>query len=757
MTLAAPAFEVIEGGSSVNVKSKTDDRTDDPLMTPSFWISAKEISDLSGITHRVVARAVAARRWRGVELLVREVEAGRFGGGRGGKVPQVHVDSLPDDLRADWYAARGIALHEQVDVATGAMVLVPDPALDRDAYDADALKLARWRHDVIRPVLALPRWSRGRGQLIAKLAGTPRLFPDGVRKAVTSRTLHNWVRAYEDDDAGLLGLLPAVRKDKGTKRVTVTTTWDTFFAPYIDGATQAQVADVLIHYIRSLWGSGERGKYAISEKATTRLIELSRDLGVVAFDALPLGQPVSKSVSSTQFGVCFVNTRRVSSERGYEVLAIKRKDNARFQDTHVPHILRDYSSYNPRDIIVGDVHPTDVMLRRADGSAVYPKAISWMDIATNEMHMTFVFLEKGEGVKREHVAMAFEGMVKAWGLPKLLYLDNGAEYKWAEMIGGFTQLSKLTEGAFSIHDDFGTDAQVRERVMGAREAVVRSLAYNAKGKPKIEGAFGNIEQVHFALLPGWTDGDRMSKKTHAKGKDPAAFPGTSDDFLEAASTMLEWYHKRPQRGRLDGKSPNEALRSFVDRGWGKTTLANGDVLSLAFAEEVTRVPKSGRVSYKSRHGDTTYFYADELLTIQHPVTLRVPAYRPEFVFCFDGETFLCIARPERMFGVLDRAGAEELGRRKKVHLREIARLAKHCALLDLVEETARHNRHLADAPEAPVATTVHVKDLEDMARRIDDMKCDEMGPRDPGPVLDQWGVCDPQQSKFIQDETTEGT
>ena len=635
-------------------------------------------------------------------------------GGAGGKALQVHVDSLPDDLREDWYLERGIKLHEKPDPVTGEMVMVPAQAWNRDARHERALGVARWRHDIIKPALAMPKQSMERSQTLDDLAMVIRTWPNGQKKAVIRRTLYNWVQAFERGDAGLAGLMPKVRGDKGTKRTTVTRTWDAFFAGHIEAETHAQVYDTLTHYIRSLWGSGERGKYAIAEKATTRLIELSRDLGVVAFDALDLGRPVLQSNTDTQFGVCTVNTRLVNGFRDYEILAIKRKDNARFQDHFVPHIIRDYSAYNPRDIVVGDVHPCDVMMLRADGSEVYPKAISWLDIATNEIHMTFVLMEKGEDVKREHVAMSFEAMVGDWGLPKLLYLDNGSEYTWAEMIGGFTQLSKLTEGSFALHD-LGDNADVHTRVMGSRDAVIRSLAYNAKGKPKIEGAFGNIEQVFFALLQGWTAGDRMRKKTHMKGKAPVPFAGSAVDFLGQASVVLEWYHKRPQKGRLDNRSPNEALRDFIDDGWGKTVLANPDVLALAFAKEVVRTPRSGRVSYKNRFNDTSYFYSDALLNIAHPITLRVPAYRPDFIFCFDGDRYLGIARPEQSFGVLDRAGAEELARRKKLFLREIAQKAKHCALLDLVDETARHNQHMADTPDAPIAVTVDTGMLDRLA------------------------------------------
>ena len=703
-------FEIIEGSLGSDV-ALTNDRTNDPLTTPGFWLLTDELATLAGVAPRITQRALKSRRWRGADLVVREVASNV---GRGGKMLQVHVDSLPGDLRKAWYLEHGIDLHEKTNPATGETILVTEQKFERDARHDERLRVARWRLDIIRPVLSQPAYARGREALLRELSEIERLGPDGKNRTVSRAQLYRWVQDYEKDNAGLIGLMPKEKADKGRKYTVVTRVWDGFFGGHIPEGDQQQIGEDLTHYIRSLWGSGERGKRAIAEKSTTWLIERSRKLGVVTFDALDLGRPVTKAGTGTQFEVCAVPTRRAYDEKKYAVLAVKRKDNARFQDEFVPHILRDYSGYKPRDIIVGDVHPTDVMLKREDGSQIYPKAIAWMDIATNEMFMVFVFLEKGEGIKREHIAMAFELLVREWGLPKLLYLDNGSEYSWDAMIDGFTQLSKLTEGAFSVAD-LGGNSEVRDRVLNSRQSVIRSLAYNAKGKPKIEGAFGNIEKVQFALLPGWTAGDRMRKKTHAKGKDPVAFPGTRQEFLEAASIQLEWYHKRPQHGRLDGRSPNEALRDFINDGWGKTTLSNPDVLKLAFAEEHTRVPKSGRVSYKSRHGETRDYFADELMNRYDAITLRVPAWNPEFVFCFDGEEFICIAHPERRFGVLDPRGAQELGRRKKYHAREISELAKHCALLDLVAETARHNQHMADTPEAPVGTSISVPMLERMS------------------------------------------
>ena len=573
--------------------------------------------------------------------------------------------------------------------------------------------VAEFRLSVIRPVVALPKGSPERKALIEAQADRDWMQGDGKCKRISRATIYAWVSAYDAD--GLAGLMPSMRKDKGLRRVVVSEAWDAFFAGRIAEAAQAHVADELTGYVRSLWSSGESGWRAVCEKSTTRLIEVTRDLRDVRFDALDLGRIGDRAGVLTQFGVCGVNRRIAEAQREYRLLAIKAKDNATYQDKVAATIRRDYSQLAPREIVVGDVHPTDVMVRRANGRPAYPKAISWFDPATNEIHMTIVLLEPGEGIRREHVAMSFEAMVADWGLPKLLYLDNGSEYKWAEMIGGFTQLSKL---AGMTAREYGGASLADERVASAREAVVRSLAYNAKGKPGIEGAFGNLERVFFSNLLGWTAGDRMRKKTHAKGRDPIAFDGDMTAFMEQISTALDWYHKRTQNGRLGGKSPNEALRAHIENGWGKVVLAKPEVLALAFSTEVERVVDRGCVTYAPRDGRSQRYFCEALLSRPGArITIRVPAYDPQFVFCFDADgSMIGIAKPERSYHPLDPAGAQDVASRNKFLRRHVAAKSTHCVLLDLVAETARHIGHLPEAPEAPVAAVVDAGMLDRMAQ-----------------------------------------
>jgi hypothetical protein len=113
----------------------------------------------------------------------------------------------------------------------GKMVQLPEPESQIGTLSESDLALARWRQEVTRPALILEKGSPARAELIEELAKTPRLFPNGKRKAVTKQTLFNWLKAFEAE--GLNGLTRKRRKDLGAKRQKVARAWDAFFEAHI--------------------------------------------------------------------------------------------------------------------------------------------------------------------------------------------------------------------------------------------------------------------------------------------------------------------------------------------------------------------------------------------------------------------------------------------------------------------------------------------------------------------------------------------
>jgi hypothetical protein len=50
------------------------------------------------------------------------------------------------------------------------------------------------------------------------------------------------------------------------------------------------------------------------------------------------------------------------------------------------------------EVVFGDVHPIDVVLRREDGSTAHARTIAWLDFATNRLWLDVVLFAPGKGV-----------------------------------------------------------------------------------------------------------------------------------------------------------------------------------------------------------------------------------------------------------------------------------------------------------------------------------------------------------------------
>jgi hypothetical protein len=170
---------------------------------------------------------------------------------------------------------------------------------------------------------------------------------------------------------------------------------------------------------------------------------------------------------------------------------------------------------------------------------------------------------------------------------------------------------------------------------------------------------------------------------------------------------------------VNRESPNEKLRRHIEAGWGKVVLENPRVLALAFSEKHTRTVDRGVVAFAPRGGRSQGYYLKALLEQKYhgkEITIRVPAYDPQYLFCFDeNDDLIGIAEPEKAYHPMDLAGAIEGAARTKFLRRHLREQSRHCALLDLTAEAARHLGHLPEAPEVPVAAVINTGMLDRMA------------------------------------------
>lgn len=209
----------------------------------------------------------------------------------------------------------------------------------------------------------------------------------------------------------------AKRNDAGTARVFVTRTWDAV-VPFTD-TVKERIALHLRQYIRGLVQKGEA-------PSNIRMLA-ARKLANFTFEA---GHPID---AADRARVCHIPKGHVDREAIHRKVRVFDADRKAHEDAK-PRIRRTRSGLLPMDIIVGDVHPIDVLITREDGSTTTARAIAWLDFASNRVWIAPVRLEKGEGVRNDHVIASFARMVTAWGMPRALHLDNGSEYNWAAFI-----------------------------------------------------------------------------------------------------------------------------------------------------------------------------------------------------------------------------------------------------------------------------------------------------------------------------------
>ena len=337
-------------------------------MMRQEWLSAPAFAEIAKVTPRSARRnlllAFDGRPWRSTALAVRRVR----GRGRGGWAYEVRADSLPEELRDAALAAR---LPEPAATAPAATApATPAPSVPKAVAAIDTPSpVARWRYEVIEPCLQSPRGSKERARAIEDAARVVRDHPGGWRRRVGKNTLRRWIDAYERE--GVAGLRRKAPANRGQGRVAVGRDWDA--AVPFDAEARARIADAVARDVRSLWAANTSwGWRQIARAAGDRL---ARETVAAGFDPGP----------RRLRDICRLSRHFVERGRCYRAKAIHDQDRKQYTDRSMPRISRSREGRKPMEIVVGDVHHLDILLRRDDGSTYTPKLIAWLDWATNRV------------------------------------------------------------------------------------------------------------------------------------------------------------------------------------------------------------------------------------------------------------------------------------------------------------------------------------------------------------------------------------
>ncbi|MDR4518923.1 MAG: helix-turn-helix domain-containing protein [Nitrosomonas sp.] len=499
----------------------------------------------------------------------------------------------------------------------------------KDANHDARIKEAQRRLEIITPILKLPERFPGR-----------RAFAEGIaRENKTSpATIYRWVKDYRA--GGFLALVDKNRADLGQARVLVSAQFERVLKGLGMKSNQvANCAEWLLQKVRALWAAGGTSHTQVWSQA-------------VAMLGLKLIDDGMDEISARAIAKISHPKRFVEAEAHYRLVATNDRNAKEVYDKHRPAVSRSRKDLLPGDLVFGDVSPVDIPVLRPDGSTAYARMIAWMDAAVNWLFTSLYLCPPATGVRQEHVALSFSSSCESapFGMAKRLYLDNGSEYKWEDMLKAWSELARLTGNQ--------THVEIMSQMPPAGK-IVRSIPFQPRGK-LIEGAFGNL-RYFFGWHPAFQGGNRMAKRCANLGE--AVKPVPFEELQQFLAAAMADYHATPQGGHLNGKSPQEALDAHLQNGW-RPTRVDKEVLLLAFADQRERTVRGGIINHGGRE-----WYADFLVGLNKKVEVRYPKHDPQCLFVFDQGKFMGVALPEQEFGLLDNAGAVEAGRRRAV-LRE---------------------------------------------------------------------------------------
>jgi DNA-binding phage protein len=650
----------------------------------SSWLSSNQLFLLSQIVQK---NPISERKskyilvdaykqnipWGICYLNVREIK-GQKGGGAGGLSYEVQVDSLPDELRQKHYELYTETLPVYPEkghqiTSDQAEKLVRRKAFDqKKALEAEqnSDKRAQFLFGLIQEIKSDPEVQKDSGKK-RSTARRKKIQQVAEKNGMTENTLYTHLHDYEEE--GIRGLYRKQRTDSGKRKVQISRKWDRHFGPLFGKNKCQQISDELEQYLRDLYASFNFGPKKMLQRSQGWLLKRSIN------ELKQLGHQVTDPSHLVKF--CTITRDRLHEDlmKPFKLIYMANNDAGEFRRKYEPSIIRHRDDIMPGYIMIGDIHPMDISVTRPDGTIAYPKAISWLDVATNRIYITFKLCEKGESVKPVDVVQSFVSVVKEWGPPILLYMDNGLEYCNSEMVNVVKQLSELMKKAIKMDTNI--------------PPVIRAIVYNAQAKP-IKPFFKQFEEQYCSGITGYTGGNRMQKQVQEIGKTPLTFKGDMDLFLEKMEILLQEYHHTPQDyGFLKGDTPMQRYQRHIENGWGRWEVDEKVLAMLLAKDEGFR--KVGGKMKGCIAVDGLYYFNQEIANEYTGMKLRVKSLLNDpfriFVFTPENKVFSVGLEVQQAYFDFNREGAKTSKLRKLAFKRAIRNRKKHCNILELTKES----------------------------------------------------------------------
>lgn len=309
------------------------------------------------------------------------------------------------------------------------------------------------------------------------------------------------------------------------------------------------------------------------------------------------------------------------------LVGFHRLGQTKFDSLFQPYIERDPTLYAPMQQVVSDHHCCDFVVIK-DGQVLRPWITTFQDYRTAKI----VGWCPSVYPSSLSIMIAFYRMATDYGLPELIHIDNGKDYR-SKVLNGKT-------GKVRVVNDQGIEEDALIHVHGAFGLlgcdVTFSMPYHGQSKGRMERTFGSLAE-YFAKDTGTyigsntvtrpEDAQLFYRALNKKAKRLDVYKW--EDFVRGFEAFTRFWNAnwRGEGKGLDGMTPDEAFKAHT----GQIRTADRETLALALTKpEVRRVKENG-VTVAG-----VEYWAQELFEFSgRDVIVRVPLGDPDRVVVMD--------------------------------------------------------------------------------------------------------------------------
>lgn len=247
------------------------------------------------------------------------------------------------------------------------------------------------------------------------------------------------------------------------------------------------------------------------------------------------------------FPTCDAFLRKLRSLYSYSQIYLARHGQKKWMQKYAFYIDRDYSNVRAGQIWVADHAQVDVHVFSDKSKARRAKTLApwftgWRDFKTGKILAGDLYEDSPNS---DHILQTFYHAALKYGLPEIVYVDNGLDFRAKDVTGGRKSAKLNAEKAISTMSLLGIK-------------VIFALPYNPQSKP-IERDFRKVKEWLAKMLPGYRGGNVLERPEKLEKEIKAGETLSFKEFKPLCMRFIyEVLNKMPSSGKaLKGLSPDD--------------------------------------------------------------------------------------------------------------------------------------------------------------------------------------------------------